>query len=152
MMLGGEFRVSIDEKGRILIPSRLKEALPEETVVITRGVERCLWLLIEQTWQELSERIMGNPWSMFDQRSRLLQRRIIAPAQQCLVKSGRITIPATLREAAGLDLRSEVILLGIQNRLELWNPEEYRNYIEESEKDFTEASEAIGKDLRNFME
>ncbi len=151
MMLGGEFKVSIDEKGRILIPSRLKDSVPEDTLVITRGVERCLWLLIEQTWQELSERIMGNPWSMFDQRSRLLQRRIIAPAQQCMIKSGRITIPATLRETAGLELKSEVILLGIQNRLEMWNLEEYEKYIEESEKDFTEASEAIGKDLRSLL-
>lgn len=150
-MLGGEFKVSIDEKGRILIPSRLKDSVPEDTLVITRGVERCLWLLIEQTWQELSERIMGNPWSMFDQRSRLLQRRIIAPAQQCMIKSGRITIPATLRETAGLELKSEVILLGIQNRLEMWNLEEYEKYIEESEKDFTEASEAIGKDLRSLL-
>lgn len=151
MMLGGEFRISIDEKGRILIPSRLKDSVPEESLIITRGVERCLWLLIDQTWQELSQRIMGNPWSMFDQRSRLLQRRIIAPAQQCAVKSGRITIPSTLRESAGLELKSEAILLGIQNRLEMWNIEEYERYIEESEKDFAEASEAIGKDLRELL-
>lgn len=151
MMLGGEFRVSIDEKGRILIPSRLKDAVPDGLLVITRGVEKCLWLLVEQTWQELSQRIMGNPWSMFDQRSRLLQRRIIAPAQQCQIKSGRVTIPATLRETAGLKIKSEAVLLGIQNRLELWNVEEYRTYIEESEKDFTEASEAIGEDLRNLF-
>lgn len=151
MMLGGEFRISIDEKGRILIPSRLKDSVPEESLIITRGVERCLWLLIEQTWQELSQRIMGNPWSMFDQRSRLLQRRIIAPAQQCAIKSGRITIPATLRESAGLELKSEAILLGIQNRLEMWNIEEYERYIDESEKDFAEASEAIGKDLRDLL-
>ncbi len=151
MMLGGEFTVTIDDKGRLLIPARLKDAVPEDLLIITRGVERCLWLLIEQTWQELSERIMGNPWSMFDQRSRLLQRRIIAPAQQCPIKSGRITIPGSLREAAGLELKSEVVLLGIQNRLELWNAEEYQNYIQESEGEFTEASEAIGKDLRSLL-
>lgn len=149
MMLGGEFKVSIDDKGRILIPARLKDAVPEATLIITRGVEKCLWLLIEKTWKELSERIMGNPWSMFDNQSRMLQRRIIAPAQECQIKSGRVTIPSSLRDAADLEIRSEVVLLGIQNRLELWNVEEYQRYIEKSDQEFLEASEAIGKDLRH---
>lgn len=151
MMLGGSFKVSIDDKGRILIPARLKDAVPDDTLIITRGVEKCLWLLVDETWKELSDRIMGNPWSMFDKRSRLLQRRIIAPAQECRIKSGRLTIPASLRESADLTLKSEAMLLGIQNRLELWNMEKYEKYIEESELDFAEASEAIGEDLRNLL-
>ncbi|MCF7945299.1 MAG: division/cell wall cluster transcriptional repressor MraZ [Spirochaetia bacterium] len=150
-MLGGSFKVSIDDKGRILIPARLKDAVPDDTLIITRGVEKCLWLLVDETWKELSDRIMGNPWSMFDKRSRLLQRRIIAPAQECRIKSGRLTIPASLRESADLTLKSEAMLLGIQNRLELWNMEKYEKYIEESELDFAEASEAIGEDLRNLL-
>ncbi|MCF7944072.1 MAG: division/cell wall cluster transcriptional repressor MraZ [Spirochaetia bacterium] len=150
-MLGGSFKVSIDDKGRILIPARLKDAVPDDTLIITRGVEKCLWLLVDETWKELSDRIMGNPWSMFDKRSRLLQRRIIAPAQECRIKSGRLTIPASLRESADLTLKSEAMLLGIQNRLELWNMEKYDKYIEESELDFAEASEAIGEDLRNLL-
>jgi len=151
MMLGGSYKVSIDDKGRILIPARMKDAIPDDTLIITRGVEKCLWLLVDDTWQELSQRIMGNPWSMFDKRSRLLQRRIIAPAQECRIKSGRLTIPASLRETADLELKSEAVLLGIQNRLELWNLDAYERYITESEMDFAEASEAIGEDLRNLM-
>ncbi|MCF7941057.1 MAG: division/cell wall cluster transcriptional repressor MraZ [Spirochaetia bacterium] len=147
-MLTGEFRNMVDEKGRILIPSRLRNALDGNTLFVTRGVERCLWLMLPDDWKTISEKIMSGSGAMFDARTRLLQRRIIAPAQECEIdRSGRINIPPTLREKAGIEVKNEAIILGINNFLELWSVDEYDAYMEESEKAFEEASQALSVSL-----
>ncbi len=147
-MLSGEFRNMIDEKGRILIPSRLRNSLAGNSLYVTRGVERCLWLMLPEKWRSFSEKIMGGPGAMFDARTRLLQRRIIAPAQECEIdKSGRIHIPPTLRKAIGLEVKKEAVILGINTFLELWNVDEYTTYVEESEKAFVKASQSLSETL-----
>lgn len=147
-MLSGEYRNMIDEKGRLLIPSRLRNSLAGNVLYVTRGVERCLWMMLPEEWNKLSERIMGGPWAMFDAKTRLLQRRIIAPAQECEIdKSGRINIPPTLRVAAGLEVKKESVILGINTFIELWSVDEYTMYMEQSEKEFAEASQSLSETL-----
>lgn len=147
-MLSGEYRNMIDDKGRLMIPSRLRSALAGNTLIITRGVERCLWMMLPDEWKKLSERIMGGSWAMFDSRTRLLQRRIIAPAQECEIdRSGRINIPQTLRDAADLSSRQEAVILGINTFIELWNVDQFDTYMTESEKEFEEASQALSQTL-----
>ena len=78
-----------------------------------------------------------------------MQRRIIAPAQECEIdKSGRITIPSTLREYADLGSKKEAIILGVQNYMELWDVDSYNEYLIDSEDDFLEAAEDLDKLLR----
>lgn len=148
-MLNGEYRNSLDEKGRFLIPVRIRSEISGSILVITRAVDKCLWIFTPDEWRRISESIMGSS-SMFKSKTRLLQRRIIAPAQECEIdKSGRITIPPSLRESAGLASKKEAVILGVQRYMELWDVETYNEYLEESEKEFLEAAEDLG-DLLQF--
>ncbi len=143
-MLNGEYRNSLDEKGRFLIPARIRNEIGGNVLIITRAVDKCLWLFTVDEWHRISESIMGSS-SMFKSRTRLLQRRIIAPAQECEIdRSGRITIPVTLRESAGLDSKKEAIILGVQRYMEIWDVDVYSEYLEQSEKEFLEAAEGLG--------
>ncbi len=138
----------MDDKGRFLIPSRIRSEIEGSGLVITRAVEKCLWIFTPEEWDKISRLIMGSS-SMFNSRTRLLQRRIIAPAQECEIdKSGRITIPPTLRQSAGLDSKKEAIILGVHNYMELWDVDEYDRYLQDSEDDFLEAAEDLDRLLR----
>ncbi len=87
--------------------------------------------------------------SPFSRRARLLQRRIIAPAQEVeLDKTGRILIPPSLKETAGL--RKECILHGIKKYIEIWDVDEYKAYLDENENEFQEAAEELGGSVSFF--
>ncbi|MDC7127045.1 MAG: division/cell wall cluster transcriptional repressor MraZ [Spirochaetales bacterium] len=144
-MVTGEYRNNLDEKGRMLIPSRLRTQIPGSCLVLTRGIDKCLWVYTPEEWSRISTIILESS-SVFKSRTRLLQRRIIAPAQECeLDKSGRINIPPSLREAAGLS--REVVLLAMEKYMEIWDTETYDQYLNESEEDFLAAAEGLGDEL-----
>ncbi|MGE0075679.1 MAG: division/cell wall cluster transcriptional repressor MraZ [Sphaerochaetaceae bacterium] len=144
-MLTGEYRNTIDEKGRILIPSKLRSALGDQnTLIITRAVEPCLWLMLPPFFENLRGKIMDGPGAMFDANLRLLQRRIIAPAMECEIdKSGRLLIPPQLRDSVGLALKEESVLLGISTYLELWSVAAYDRFLSDSEPSFNAASQSL---------
>ncbi|WP_298787429.1 division/cell wall cluster transcriptional repressor MraZ [uncultured Campylobacter sp.] len=138
----GEYNNTLDEKGRIMFPVKLRCLLHDSQLVITRGVDRCLWIFPPDEWTLLSEKVMQSA-SLFQANSRLVLRRLIAPAQEIEIdKAGRISIPQSLREYAQLE--KDCVLLGINRYLELWNAGEYRSYLEGSEADFYQASEELG--------
>ena len=146
-MITGEYHNSLDEKGRILIPSRIRNEIAGNTLVLTRGIDRCLWLFPIDEWTKISQGLMEST-SLFQSKARMIQRRIIAPAQEMEIdKAGRINISPALREYAGLE--KDCIILGIENYLELWSESEYRLYLEETEPDFQAAAEELG-DLIKF--
>jgi MraZ protein len=143
-MFMGEYRNSIDEKGRLLVPSRIRSEVTGNVLVMTRGVDACLWIFPPEKWKQIAESIMGSS-SMFKSKTRLLQRRIIAPAQECEIdRTGRVTIPPTLRESAGIEMKKEAVILGIDSYLEVWDTDAYEAYLSESEGDFLEAAEELG--------
>ena len=144
-MITGEYRNSLDEKGRLLIPSRLRAELNGETLVLTRGVESCLWLFQTSRWITLAEQLTQST-SLFQKRARILKRRIIAPAQEVeLDKAGRINIPPTLREYA--NLTKDIVVLGLENYVEIWNETAYLEDMDSNEDEFLEAAEELGKIL-----
>ena len=141
-MITGQFRNSLDEKGRLLIPARIRSEISGSVLVVTRGIDRCLWLFPPEEWRSVSDSLMVAA-SPFTRRARLLQRRIIAPAQELdLDKAGRINLPPALQEAAGLE--RECVILGIKRYIEIWDVEEYDRYLAESEDEFQEAAEQLG--------
>lgn len=141
-MLTGEFRASLDDKGRLLVPAKLRAAIPGNTLVMTRGIDRCLWLFPPEEWKQLSTSLMEAA-SPFQKKARLLQRRIIAPAMEVeLDKLGRLNISSALLEAAGLT--KETVILGITKYLEIWDLEAYQQYYVETEDEFQEAAEELG--------
>ena len=142
-MITGEYRASLDEKGRILIPSRVRAEIDGSSLIVTRGIDPCLWLFPEQEWKRIAGNLMDST-SLFQSRARMIQRRIIAPAQEAeFDKTGRINVPASLREYAGL--KKDCIVLGIESYLEIWDEEAYRAYWEKNEAEFQEAAEELGK-------
>jgi MraZ protein len=141
-MLTGEFRCSLDEKGRLLIPARMRAEVLGSMVVLTRGVENCLWFFAPEEWKTFSEKLIGST-SLFQEESRLIQRRMIAPAQETEIdKAGRIVVPPTLREYASL--KKECIILGLQKYVEVWSEDSYQAYLDANEAKFKEAAEKLG--------
>ncbi len=142
-VLSGEFLNNIDEKGRIMIPVKLRACIEGDLLVLTRGVDKCLWLFPLSEWAKVSQQIMSAT-SILQARARMIQRRIIAPAQETEIdKSGRINIAPALRSFA--ELKKECVILGINNYMEIWDQEVYQKYWEENETDFQNAAEELGK-------
>jgi MraZ protein len=138
----GEFHISLDEKGRLLIPSRIRAEARGNSLIVTRGIDRCLWLFSPDEWREFSAKLMSAS-SPLSKRGRLLQRRIIAPAQEIeLDKSGRLNVPKPLQESAGLS--RETRLLVMERYMEIWDAEAYQSYEMESEEELQEAAEELG--------
>jgi MraZ protein len=141
-MITGEYRNALDDKGRLLIPSKIRGEITGNVLVITRGIDKCLWLFPPEEWKQISENLMEAA-SPFTRKARLMQRWIIAPAQEIeLDKAGRINIPGTLKEYAALE--KDCIILGIKKYLEVWDVAEYHNYLDASEAEFQKAAEELG--------
>ena len=142
-VITGEYRASLDEKGRVLIPLKVRAALEGAGLIVTRGIDQCIWLFPEPEWRRVASNLMEST-SLFQSRARMIHRRIIAPAQDSeFDKSGRLNLPPSLREYAGLT--KECVVLGIESYLEIWDEEVYRAYWEENEAEFQEAAEELGK-------
>ncbi|HOX32275.1 MAG TPA: division/cell wall cluster transcriptional repressor MraZ [Spirochaetales bacterium] len=141
-LLTGEFRNTLDEKGRISLPAKLRGELCGSEFVLTQGVDACLWLFAPEQWNALSKKLIEST-SLFAARARLVQRRILAPAQEVEVdKLGRIAIPQSLREFAGLS--KDCVILGITKYIEIWDAEAYKKYLEANESEFLAAAEELG--------
>lgn len=123
-MLLGEFRHSLDAKGRLFLPARWREELTEG-VVISKGLDRCLYLMSAQRFAELSERLSGLSVNRKDNRdySRIL---FSGASEEQVDRQGRITIPAGLREYAGLT--KDIVLAGVSTRGEIWDGEAWAAY------------------------
>lgn len=147
-MITGQFRNALDDKGRILIPAKMRAEIAGNTMVITAGIDRCLWLFPPPEWAVLSDRLMEAA-SPFSRRARLMQRRIIAPAQEVEIdKAGRVLIPPSLKELAGL--QKECVLHGIKKYIEIWDATEYAAYLDAHEDEFQEAAEELGGSVSFF--
>jgi len=141
-LLTGEFRNTLDEKGRLSLPARMRSELSGTNLVLTRGVDTCLWLFQPAQWAELSQKLLATT-SPFQAKSRLVQRRIIAPAMELEIdRLGRISIPQSLRESAALS--RECVILGISKYIEIWDAAEYQKYLDEHEEEFLDAAETLG--------
>ena len=121
MMFMGEFNHTVDTKGRLIIPTRFREKLGEEFVV-TKGLDGCLFVYPQKAWEEFEEKLRALPLTRKDART--LVRFFVAGATPCeLDKQGRILVPATLREFAGLE--KDVVLAGVTNRVEIWSKDRW---------------------------
>jgi MraZ protein len=113
----GEFVHAIDDKNRLAIPARFRQELAEG-LYVTKGVDRCLYVLTPEGWTRLADRIAGLPSMQASVRQ--LQRHFFAGAVQVVPdKLGRIVIPQSLRDYAQLD--GEVVVAGVHSRIELWS-------------------------------
>ena len=138
-LLTGEYNNTIDDKGRLSFPSKLRTAINQNVVIITRGLNGCLWLFTADEWEIFQAKLMANA-SMLNDRNLMVVRRLIAPAQEVeFDKNGRLSIPQSLRDVAGLT--KECTVLGIAKYVEIWASEAYKEQLDASEDSFKEAAE-----------
>ena len=120
-MFMGEYSHTIDAKGRMIIPSKFREELGE-VFVLTRGLDGCLSIYPNDEWKTFEEKLKALPLN--DKNARAFLRFFVASATVCeLDKQGRILVPATLREFAGLN--KDVVLTGNLTRIEVWSKEKW---------------------------
>lgn len=115
-MFIGEYEHSVDDKGRIAVPKRLRGHFGQG-LVLTRGWDRCLWIYTPAAWDVFSEKISHLPVGKSNARS--LSRMIFSGAVDCdLDQQGRIVIPSYLRQYA--QIGAAAVVLGVNDRLEIW--------------------------------
>lgn len=120
----GSYDHTVDTKGRLIVPAKLRENLGER-FFITIGLDRCLFAYSLEEWFKFQNHIASLPLSKKD--ARRLQRSFFSMAADVTTdKQGRILIPAKLREYAGIS--KDVILLGLANRVEIWDSNRYNEY------------------------
>lgn len=121
----GEYPYTIDDKGRVVIPPTFREFV-EDGMILTRGMEGCLYVFPLASWKKVEEQLEGLP--LTDADSRAFVRFFYSGASKSrLDNQSRISVPQTLRAFA--DLESEVIVAGAPGRLELWNPKRWESAI-----------------------
>ena len=116
-MFMGEYNHSIDQKGRLIVPSKFREQLGNEFVV-TKGLDGCLFVYSNEEWQRIEEKFREIPLTTKDARK--FSRFFFAGAATCEVdKQGRILLPSNLREYAAIE--KEVVSVGVLSRVEIWS-------------------------------
>ncbi len=124
-MFLGEFRHSIDAKGRLALPARFRGGL-DEGLVVTRGLDLCLHIYPKGQWEPLAERLSNLPMS--EPAVRALRRSFFTGAFACeMDKQGRILIPPPLREYAGLD--GDVVIAGLNDYIEVWAADRWQQEL-----------------------
>lgn len=138
-MFLGTFTPRLDDKGRIILPAKFRTEL-EDGLVVTRGQERCLYVFSEREFAEMHERIRQAPVNSKQARDYL--RVFLSGAHpETPDKQHRITIPATLREYAGLD--RELAVIGAGSRAEIWDAGVWQQYLAQQESAFAEIEEEV---------
>lgn len=139
-MFIGEYSHSIDDKGRLAVPAKWRGQLLEG-VVVTRGLDGCLFLYSRLEWEVLAQKLAALPISQ--KQSRAFARLILAGAWDAPVDSqGRIIIPDSLRQFAGL--KKHVTVAGLYNRAEIWDEDAWQTYRQRTESDSTAIAESMG--------
>jgi MraZ protein len=140
-MFIGEYTISMDAKGRIAVPAKFR-ALLNSTGVVTRGLDKSLFLYPMAEWQTIAEKLAGLPLSKSN--SRAFARLMLAGAYDVeLDKQGRMMVPEYLRKFANLGKR--IVVAGLYNRIEIWDEEGWSAYKASTERESTAIAEGLGE-------
>ena len=135
----GKYKHSVDPKGRLFVPSKLREELGE-AFYVTLGLDHCLSVYTEAGWQAILDKYNALPISQARK-----MRFLFANAAKCELDSqGRIVIPQKLRKYAGLE--KDVVIIGVNDRAEIWSADAWNAQEEEemTPEKMSECMEALG--------
>ena len=139
-MFIGEFRHTLDDKGRLAIPAKFRVALKSDAVV-TRGLDQTLCVYPKETWEKLANKIAALPMGQADTRA--FARLVLAGASEVEIdSSGRISIPEYLRQYAGIS--KDVVIAGLYDRLEIWDAAMWDAYARSAEEQSGPIAERLG--------
>jgi len=146
-LLTGDYKVTLDEKGRISLPAQLRKILGEAELTLTQNdYENCLWLFPAEEYKEKLMQYSKNT-NLLTKRDRDFRRRLFNSHPIEIDKVGRIPIVQNYRDFAGLI--KDCIVLGQGEYIEIWDEERYRRYLLDSKEDFVAVSEELGSKLKN---
>ena len=141
-MLIGEFNHTLDNKGRVIVPSRFREEL-QDRIIITRGLENSLFVYSLEEWGFMEKKLKAMPLAKAEARAFI--RIFFSGASDVEIdKQGRILIPQLLREHAALD--KEIVFIGVSNRAEIWSRDNWREYSNK----LSQSYEQIAGELIDF--
>ena len=123
-MLIGEYEHSLDVKGRVIMPAKLREDMGEK-FILTKGLDGCLFGFSQKEWVNFEEKLKTLP--LTNKNARDFVRFFLSGATECeMDKQGRFLVASNLREYASMD--KEVVVIGVGNRIELWNKEKWTKH------------------------
>ncbi len=142
-MFYGEYEHTIDKKGRLIVPSKFREYFKEydiERLYITRGLDKCLFIFTEEEWKSQESKFKSISFTKSEARK--FNRLYFSGAAQLECdKQGRILIPKYLKDFA--EIRRDVVIIGVSNRMEVWAKEAWQEYYKTSKGSFEEISEKL---------
>ena len=140
-MFIGEYQHSLDSKGRLAVPAKFRNDL-KDGLVVTRGLDGCLFVYTADTWSELAKKLATMSFTQKDKRA--FNRSMFSGAMDFkLDAQGRIVLPEVLRNFAELD--KEVVVIGVYDRLELWDKKTWEVYRSNMERTSNEVAERLGE-------
>lgn len=140
-MFIGEYHYKLDEKGRLAIPPKFRLSFKKE-MVVTRGIDNCLFLYSKEEWQKLALKLSQLPISKA--KTRAFARLMLAGAMDVAIdKQGRIILPDYLRSYA--KIKKNIVMAGLYNRLEIWDEKDWEEYKRQSERESKDIAETLGE-------
>lgn len=138
-MFMGEFQHNIDDKGRIIIPVKFRDELGD-VFIITRGLDKALFVYPLSEWQQIEQKLKSLPFTKADARK--FTRFFFSGAIESEIdKQGRVIIPNNLRSYAFLT--KECVVIGVSNRIEIWDKNYWESYYQDSEESFNDIAETL---------
>ena len=138
-MLIGEYHHNIDEKGRLIIPSKFRDEIGKEFIV-TRGLDGCLFIYSKSQWEKIVSKLQTLPFTKKDART--FNRFFLSSATVCeFDRQGRINIPSNLINYA--NIQKECTIIGVNDRLEVWASDKFATLIEENTAAIDEVAENL---------
>lgn len=142
-MFIGEYRGKIDDKGRVVIPSKLRKELYNQNVrnvFITRGLENCLFVFPEGMWSVHTEKLKTLPFTRGDPRA--FTRLFFSGAFESKIdRQGRIALPQNLSGYAGLS--GDIVIIGVGDRLEIWAENNWQQYSKRAQESYVKIAETL---------
>lgn len=138
-MFIGEYHHSIDDKGRLIIPSKFREELGYK-FIITRGIENCLYVYSEEAWTKIVNKLETLPFTKKDARTFL--RFLLSGASEAeFDKQGRINITSPLISHA--NITKECVIIGTGDRLEIWSEESWNDFFASAKDNMSDIAENL---------
>ena len=142
-MFYGEYTHTVDRKGRLILPSKFREVCKENSVekfFITRGLDKCIFMFAEEEWRVQEQKF--KTMSFTQQQARSFNRMFFSGAVDVAPdRQGRFIVPQYLKDYA--NIKRDVIIIGISNRIEIWNNASWQEFYANSKNSFEQISETI---------
>ncbi|MFZ2708639.1 MAG: division/cell wall cluster transcriptional repressor MraZ [Leptotrichiaceae bacterium] len=143
-MFMGEFTCKVDNKGRMMLPSKFRDELGEQEFVITRGLDNCIDLFPIEEWKNIEDKL--KKLQTTNSKHRAYQRFVMSAATKTeFDNQGRLNIPTSLMEHAQID--KKIIVTGMNDKIEIWSEESWKKYIQNTGESIKDLVDEINFDF-----